>query len=110
VQFVLSFVVELSCIFLQQRVTASHVSSRVHLVGGVVRAGTGPSGQDYRSTDGGQSWPLVQGLGTESYVSHVWSLAYLGGVVVLAGTGPNGQVYRSISGGRSWGLDRKSVV
>src|SRR5690606_36407589 len=69
--------------------------------GGVVLAGTYPNGQIYRSTNGGQSWSLVQQLGSESYV---WALADLGGGVVLAGTGANGQIYRSTDGGQSWRL------
>src|SRR5690606_39421872 len=67
----------------------------------VVLAGTGPNGRVYRSADGGQSWSLVQRLGSES---GVYSLVDLGGGVVLAGTASNGQVYRSPDGGQSWSL------
>src|SRR5690606_38203897 len=71
--------------------------------GGVVLAGTGinGNGEVYRSTDGGQSWSLVQQL--ESAES-VLSFADLGGGVVLAGTRSSAQVYRSTDGGQSWNL------
>src|SRR5690606_2939629 len=67
----------------------------------VVLAGTGTSGEIYRSTDGGQSWSLVQQLGSES---NVYAFVNLGSGVILAGTGTNGQVYRSTDGGQSWNL------
>src|SRR5690606_20897378 len=65
---------------------------------------TYPNGQIYRSTDGGQSWNLVQRLGSEGGVN---ALANLGDGVVLAGTYPSGQVYRSTDGGQSWSLAQR---
>src|SRR5690606_41434739 len=62
----------------------------------VVLAGTGTSGEIYRSTDGGQSWSLVQQLGSES---NVFALVNLGRGVRHAGRGADGRVYRSTEGG-----------
>ena len=70
------------------------VYSLVSLGGGIVLAGTGPTGQVYKSTDSGATWSLVQQLGTETYVL---SLVSLGSGVVLAGTATTGQIYRLLS-------------
>ena len=71
--------------------TETDAYSFVSLGGGIVLAGTYPTGQVYKSTDSGATWSLVQQLGTETYVL---SLVSLGGGIVLAGTGPTCQIYR----------------
>ena len=77
---------------IQRLGTEIYVYSLVNLGGGVVLAGTGPTGQIYRTTDAGLTWSLIQRLGTET---NVRSLINLGGGVALAGTYPTGQIWRS---------------
>ena len=76
---------------IQRLGTETYVYSLVSLGGGVALAGTGTTGQIYKSTDSGATWSLIQRLGTETYVL---SLVSLGGGVALAGTGTTGQIYR----------------
>ena len=75
------------------------VRSLVSLGSGVVLAGTGPTGQIYKSTDSGDSWANIQRLGSET---DVLSFTSLGSGVVLAGTFPTGQIYKSTDSGDSW--------
>jgi photosystem II stability/assembly factor-like uncharacterized protein len=80
--------------------TANGTGGTTHLV-----AGTSPTGQVYRSTDGGQTWTLVQRLGSETGVRCITRISGTGASAVLvAGTSPTGQVYRSTDGGQTWTL------
>ena len=45
---------------IQQLGTESYVYSLVNLGGGVALAGTGETGQIYRSADNGLTWSLIQ--------------------------------------------------
>ena len=76
---------------IQRLGSETYVSSLVDLGNGVALAGTGATGQVYRTTDYGGNWALIQRLGSETYV---FSLVDLGNGVALAGTYPTGQVYR----------------
>ena len=86
---------------IQQLGSETYVLSLASLGGGVVLAGTYPTGQIYKSTDSGATWTLIQQLGSETQVR---SLASLGGGVVLAGTYPTGQIYKSTDSGATWTL------
>ena len=97
------FVAEL----IQRLGVENNAQSLASLGGGVVIAGTAPTGQIYRSTDSGATWSLIQRLGVETYV---FSLASLGGGVVIAGTGPTGQIYKSTDSGATWSLIQRLGV
>src|SRR5690606_31618405 len=61
------------------------------LGGGVVLAGAGPYGRVYRSTDGGQSWSLVQRLGSASYVFSLATIQQKTNQPPVANAGPDQQ-------------------
>ncbi|MFA5252778.1 MAG: hypothetical protein WC454_09375, partial [Phycisphaerae bacterium] len=53
---------------IQRLGTETRVCSLVSLGGGIALAGTGNTGQIYKSIDSGATWNLIQRLGTETRV------------------------------------------
>src|SRR5690606_16057560 len=77
---------------LMQRLGSENtVRSFADLGGGVVLAGAGPYGRVYRSTDGGQSWSLVQRLGSASYVFSLATIQQKTNQPPVANAGPDQQ-------------------
>jgi hypothetical protein len=87
--------------YIQRLGTETYVNSLAYLGSGIIIAGTGVTGQIYKSTDYGTTWNLIQQLGT---AIQVYSFSYLGSGIVLAGTYPPGQIYKSTDYGDTWNL------
>jgi len=87
--------------FMQSLADETVVFSLADLGDDILLAGTYPTGQIYRSTDGGVKWVLSQRLGNEVQCR---SIVALGNGIVLAGTYPHGQIYKSTDNGETWAL------
>jgi photosystem II stability/assembly factor-like uncharacterized protein len=79
--------------------TETYVTSFVNLGSGTVLAGTGATGQIYKSTDYASSWTNITRLSSETFIL---TLTSLGSGVILAGTQPLGRIYKSTDSGSSW--------
>ena len=77
---------------LGQQFSQTQIRSLANIGGGVVVAGTAPSGKILRSVDSGATW---SDLGQQFSQTYIFSLANVGGGVVVAGTYPDGKILRS---------------
>jgi photosystem II stability/assembly factor-like uncharacterized protein len=67
--------------------------------GGAIYAATGPNGDVFKTTDGGNSWQNTAEL---SGAMNVYSLLSLPDGSLLGGTYPDGKVFKTTNAGASW--------